>query len=286
MAYDLVNPEDDLGFAGPDRPLVVRGAAVLARRLAALMPDWPAAAVPAGSAADIVVTAAAEGFHLSTAAYPAEHDFDGPLAAANGLVGALIGSYVARDTALLCLHAAAITDSAGRLIVLLGDTGAGKSTLAVALAQRGRPLVADDRLAVRHAAAEGFGFGLVPKLRRPLPDEADAAFRAFVAARAGEAEGDMQYVLLRAPERGAFGVARPIAAILLLDRVPGAAPARTPLVRADLVRALVGATFAPQLDAAARLSAIAALAARLPAARLHYGSSFAAADFLLREPVA
>jgi hypothetical protein len=42
------------------------------------------------------------------------------------------------------LHAAVVTDAAGRAVVLAGDSGAGKSVLLAALAQRGWGLLTDD----------------------------------------------------------------------------------------------------------------------------------------------
>jgi len=256
------------GFAGPHRPIkLVAGEAVL-NHVAAIAPGWPR--VSPGETDDATV---GNGI-LSIAAYAAPSlSFPHDLAAANGAVGALIGAYVVQDRSLLALHAAALLGRDG-LIVLLGDHGAGKSTMAVALAARGLQLVTDDRLVVRDER-DGIALGLMPKLRVPLPPNADAAFRAYVVVHAGAAEGEMHYVDV--PDRLPFGATAPLAALIELKR-SGGEPVLQPGTPA---KALVGVTFAPHLAVPEKLARIARLAA-LPSYTLTYGDTFAAADFLER----
>ena len=254
------------GFAGPRRPLTLAASEAVLGHVAAIAPGWPR--VPPGAADDATLNNGV----LSIAAYAApDLSFPHDLAAANGAVGALIGAYVVQDPALLALHAAALRGRDG-LLVLLGDHGAGKSTMAVALAAHGLPLVTDDRLVVRDER-DGVALGLMPKLRLPLPANADAAFRAYVTAHAAAAEGEMQYVDV--PGRLPFGATAPLATLIELRR-SGGAPVLAPGAPA---KALVGVTFAPHLSAPEKLARIARLAA-LPSYTLTYGDTFEAALFL------
>jgi hypothetical protein len=269
-----------LGFAGATRPVVLEiegeSAASVAEQVLRLAGRWPRA-VPA-AATDAVLS----DLVLDIAAYAAPQTrFDAPLAAANGAVGALIGALVVQQPEALALHAAAYRASAG-MVVLLGDHGAGKSTLAAALATAGAPLACDDRLVVRRteAAWQGLALGLVPKLRWPLPAEAPPAFADAVAALTVAAEGGMRLVDL--PGVLDFGVTAPLAAIIAVQRDDAAtgAPALVAGDRATLVATLVTTAFAPHMAPAARLPLLARLAA-LPHFTLRYRSAFDAAALLL-----
>lgn len=273
----------DAAFAGQVRPICVRldcgpASAGLLGDIGLIAPGWPA--VPFDGPPGIVVATAPDGFAVTVDAYEApEYRFATRLAAAHGVVGALIGSHVVQADATMALHAASIRTRSG-FLALLGDHGAGKSTLAMALAASGAPLGGDDRLVVR-VAPEGWRgevLGLLPKLRRPLPVEAPDAFRRFAGGHAAGADGDMQFI--RPPNLLPFGTSAALAAIVVLHRGGGEARL-APVERAALTRDLVGATFAPHLGAAARLARLAALSA-LPAFRLDYGSSFEGAGLLAR----
>lgn len=62
------------------------------------------------------------------------------------LLGTILG-VLCHQRGLLPIHASAVNID-GRAVVFAGDSGAGKSTIAAALGQRGHPLVADDIVAI------------------------------------------------------------------------------------------------------------------------------------------
>lgn len=115
----------------------------------------------------------------------------------------------------LALHAAAVVER-GRLAVLLGRPGAGKSSMAIALSQAGLALAADD---VALLDATGHVTGL------PFPHTAKSGSwlllaRLFpdLALREPYLRPDGQRVRYILPERFAPSVPTPVGAIVTLDR--------------------------------------------------------------------
>ncbi|MCW3797118.1 hypothetical protein OMW55_04765 [Sphingomonas sp. BN140010] len=115
----------------------------------------------------------------------------------------------------LALHAAALVER-GRLALLLGSPGAGKSSMALALAQAGLALAADD---VALLDATGRVTGL------PFPHTAKASSWLLLAQRFPELalgtpfmRPDGQRVRYILPPRFAPSVPTPVGAVVVLDR--------------------------------------------------------------------
>lgn len=276
-------------FASPTGTVHVNAPADLLDLTWAQAPDWPEGLVAAGQsgqAADAETCVSTQVAADGSARFSAS-TYDAPdvvlpagLLAANGLIGTIIGASVAADPAWICLHAAAVGMPDGGLTVLLGDTMAGKSTLAVALAALGLPLWCDDRLPLSRSG-EGFALGLRPKLRLPLPDTAPASVRDLVANHGTAREGDMIYLDLTPIGQAAFGDREPVSRLITLNRTPDAlAPELTAVPVGSMVKHLVPVTFAPHLVPLTRLQRLRQLAETCTCAQLSYGDSFAAAAFL------
>jgi hypothetical protein len=203
--------------------------------------------------------------------------FDNPMAAAKGLADALVSVLTARDPQLIALHAAAVALPRG-LVLLVGESGAGKSSIAINLALRGHMLFGDDRIAVRlDGAATGTCLGLMPRVPLPLPPSADHRFAAFVEAFSALQTDDTAY--LRPPDGviAEFGDAQPLAAVVLIDRRAGGGTELLPAPRDEIVDALVRHAFAPYLPAPERSSLAVALAGALPKFRISFSDSLDAA---------
>jgi hypothetical protein len=275
-------------FAGPRGPIRVSGLALLQPALAEFPSAWPQLGeVPAGDdrPLDVRIEAGVDGIRVIEGAPPrAESLYEDAEDAALGLVGALIGAYVAQDPALVCFHAAATRVTDG-LVVMMGDTGAGKSTLAAHLVQRGLRSFGDDRLAV-HLSPEGHDEGIalaIPhKLRLPLPDDAGAGFASFVEARAAKRWVDRMRLRLQDGEAAAFGTRAPLRALVVLARADDLAPSLEPAPVGLVVRELVRHSFAPHLGGEDLLRALVGLAGRVPGYRLSYARSADAAALVAR----
>lgn len=272
-------------FQAPTGAIAVQADTRLLALLARLAPGWPGATPRARASARVAVTRAGRRFRIETSAYAApDHGFTSYLPAANGTFGVMIGSYIAADARLIGLHAAAV-EFQGRAALLLGDSFAGKSTLALALAAAGGRLIADDRLAVdlRHQPAV-FGFATAAKLRLPYPAAAGQRFRAMIDRFGRPLAANV--LALDLPEARCLGFAEPVpvSAIFLLARTPdhGGPPTALPLGRAATMRLLIQQMFAAHLSAPAVLGAAQALAEAVPAYRLSYGDGFAVAPVLRR----
>lgn len=72
--------------------------------------------------------------------------------AASYFVGPILGLLL-RMRGVTCLHASAL-NIGGRAVLFAGDEGAGKSTIAAALARRGHPVISDDISALKERGTE------------------------------------------------------------------------------------------------------------------------------------
>lgn len=273
-------------FASPTRPVRVDAPQALLDLTLAQAPHWPEGGsvgasgpvmVRAGTGQDGTVRFTADSYDAPDVVLPPG------LLAANGLIGTIIGALVAADPDWICLHAAAVAlgpgDEAG-LTVLLGDSMAGKSTLAMALAHAGARLWCDDRLPLDRAG-RGFALGLRPKLRLPLPETAPAPFATFVNAHDSAREGNMVYLALEPGMQAGFAEVLPVRRLVTLQRqTTPQAPVLTASTVGETVKRLVPVTFAPHLEPMARLTRLRELASACTCQHLTYDDSFAAAAFL------
>lgn len=175
----------------------------------------------------------------------------------------------------LVLHASAV-EFGGRIVLFLGETGTGKSTLATSLHQAGHPLLGDDAVVISPVDDGYVGQVVYPSLR---------LFPETIASLLGEAPStspmadysDKQNVHL--PELAGDVPPLPLAAIFFLGGESGAVtPGALPVDSTRACIKLVEQSFT--LDArdprcaARRLAAISRLALAVPAYALSYPHDF------------
>lgn len=182
----------------------------------------------------------------------------------------------------LCLHAAAIETGQG--LVLIPSVGkAGKSTLSVAMAELGHRVFADDVLALEPERDHGMAFGVVPRLRQPLPDNIGNRYRRFLDCRSGPSNENWLYADLREEEIAPFGETAPIKAIVFLDRRAAGPASLEPVDSAHMLSELVRQNFAQGVAPVAAFDRLLALAQRAHCRRLVFSDTNAAARLLSRE---
>ncbi|MBN1837537.1 MAG: hypothetical protein JW820_16900 [Spirochaetales bacterium] len=117
-----------------------------------------------------------------------------------------------------CLHASAV-DIDGSVAAFLGDNGAGKSALAVALVARGARLVSDDILALKPVPGAILAPCSYPRLRL-WPGEAAALLEDGIDRSGGDDRNPKVTVRVGGPRGwGSFaGQTLPLGAIYLLER--------------------------------------------------------------------
>lgn len=217
----------------------------------------------------------------------ADFTFDNPYDAANGLAGALISVFVGRDPQMICLHAGAARVGDG-LVIVIGDSFAGKSSVALHLAVLGHRFFGDDQIAVTmENPSRGICLGLMPKVRLPLPDDCGDAFREFVEGYSAMQGDEMAYLKLWEGEAGAFGDTAPVRALVFLDRDTtgtevGEAELRA-ASRPELVKAMIRTAFAPHVPSSDLLAGLTRLADAADSYHLRFASSREAAALLSRE---
>ncbi|MFT4795333.1 MAG: hypothetical protein ACI807_003277 [Paracoccaceae bacterium] len=202
------------------------------------------------------------------------------------VIGYAAGTLLLHQLGRMPFHAAAAVGPAGA-VLLLGDGGAGKSTLAAMLARRGMALVGDDMIALAVGAAEGAPGGKVGLHRsmRTAKLWRDSAVAADAGAQTSRMAGLEKTVLAWDAPGPDIAFPAPLRAIVQLGwlhprdaapQITRIAPLQAlPRMRAAVARA---ALVAPLGLAALYLSRAASILACVPFFTLDRPRNFAMAD--------
>lgn len=263
----------DIAFRGLTAPLRLQEAEQVLHLLPQVFARWPFDARRAEADAPFFSIRGAEDGLLTCESHVDDRPlrrFDAVNAVCDA-VSAVAFALPAEDDRLICLHAAAV-EMAGRLVVFPNVRRAGKSTLSSALAKAGHPLFSDDVLPLSFTAeglAWGLAMGIAPRLRLPLPETIDPAFRDWVSAVGGPKNRQYQYLGL--PEQPAHGMIRPLGAFVILDRRDdGCRPGLEPVSPDAAMDALLHQNFTRDRHSGDVLLAMAEVLARRPVFRLTY----------------
>lgn len=272
---------------GPEgTAITVRHAECLLAHLPLFLTGWPLkrVAVAADEIADIDVLQQNDDSILIVRRGPGadEQRFDDEFNAANGLAGALVAAYVARQAHTVCFHASSAQIGPG-LVVLLGDTLAGKSSVVLHLAASGYRLFGDDRLAVslsEQAAPAAECLGLTPKVRLPLPEDCGERFAEYIESFTEIRDDSAAYLKLWEGEAAVFPEQAPISALVILERTEAGPCMLSPASRPEIAKALLSSCYSPHLEAASLVPAITRLASSAAGHRLTFSNSREAAAVL------
>ncbi len=272
---------------GPDEaPVTVRNAEALLAHLPVFLGGWPIRRLGEGGDArpDIDVMKRAGGRLAIRVSGPGGNEIDcaDEFEAANALAGGLIACFVAATPNRFCLHAGAARTGAG-LAIVLGGSGAGKSSVSLQMAAAGYRLFGDDRLAVEAAGdesggARGISLGLMPRLRLPLPADCGARFAEFVDGYTEIRDHEVAYLKLWEGEAAGFGETAPLAALVILERREDGPVLLEPEGRASMVKALLGNSFAPHISAARLVERLRTMVGACACYRVTFASSREAAE--------
>ncbi len=269
-----------LALEGLRRPVALHDCDELLPLFSQILGTWPGA-VSREAAAHPVISIRRRGDRFVLNSPWAERDLaddSGPGTVCSTLVD-LATEFAIDNPSLLGLHCGAV-DLGGRLVLFPAATRTGKSTLIARLAAAGHCIWADDLLAVDPVAGTGRAFGILPRLRRPVPRAAGRVLANFVRARKGVADRRQVYLALNGQELAGFGETCRLGAIVLPERQARGAAMLEPVGPGKALERLLLQNLAQVGAASDLLDALAGLAARLPAFRLRYCDLDEAADLL------
>ncbi|QUL37655.1 hypothetical protein [Erythrobacter sp. JK5] len=176
----------------------------------------------------------------------------------------------------LVIHASAV-EIAGRLAVFLGETGAGKSTLAASLDRVGHRLIGDDAITITQRGDEFCGKSVYPSLRL-FPEAITAVLGTDVESAPMAHYSTKQRVSLPALAGGNHAEIPIAAVIFLVDGEEQDRPAIDRLSPGHTCLGLIEHCFALDPEdarcAAQRLAKISQLANSVPGYELSYAYDF------------
>lgn len=277
---------DIVSFDAPRQPLRLAGAAALLEALAICLPDWTPVPADPGPA-DISVEQVSSGHRVVCPLFAGGAvEAAEPMHAAGAIAGALTSLYVSQSEDYLLLHAAATAGGTdGGLAIFLGDSRAGKSTLALRLAHLGHRVFADDRLAIRareNGTIECLSLGVAPKARLPLPPESGTDFARFIEEHCAARGKTMAHLYLPPAVKAPLGEVGEGRALIVIDRRGKPTPPRLePLSASHILRDTLPKCLPSELSSVGLLQRASALVRALPGYRLTFSDSGAAARLVI-----
>ena len=269
-------------FPGLDSPVAFQGCDDIADNIAAILCDWPTTRTDDATTDPIItVRRDADGYRCLSPWADNDPLFPDPVDATCDLVADLVQAF-AHENGLLCLHAAAI-DFGGKLVVIPDTYRQGKSTLSSTLAYRGMRLFSDDVLPIEKAGTRGMAMGILPRVRLPLHDGADAGFRHLAETDSVLKNHRYSYFGNCNTHVAPHGTLAPIAAIVMLDRKDATCPELEPIKGSEALARLIEQNFAKAVPAPETLDRLHEIVAGADCFVLHYGESGEAAPYLIEQ---
>ena len=250
-----------LFFEGLSAPVDLGGSTELAELAATVCPGWPFTLLDQTSVPPFF-RAVPDGPRFLSGRPGTQPKRTDALNALCDIIAALPQDRGFLSDCLLCLHTAAVEMNGG-LVLFPNTRRAGKSTLSVALADRGYPLFTDDYLRIRRGSDDeplGVANGIRPRLRLPTPTD--------LGDRSGPR--NRQYLYPGVPNLPANGRASLLKALVFLERREGEVARLTPVSPDDAMRAMLYQNFGRHLHSGTTLAALATLVEGLPRYRLVY----------------
>jgi hypothetical protein len=238
---------DNVVFDRLQSTVAFRGSEPLYPILAAVLRDWRMERIKSENVPDPAITLAItpEGYERRSLWLSKPSVFPDPVDAVCDFTVDLIHAYVAQQDKCLCLHGAAVEVGSG-LMVFPNTYRAGKSILSLKLVSLGARLFSDDVLPINHQSNAGTALGILPRLRRPLPETAGQTLRAYIHHRIGPQNQRYRYVRLDENELATYGTRSPVSAITILQRNSERRPSLEPAKKSDVVRDMILRNFARQ----------------------------------------
>jgi len=270
-----------LSFADLRGPVVLTGCADLSGIIGQLLRGWNIAPYEGPHDVEPVICIEKIGtqFVRSSRWLDQPVGFEDPVDAVCDFFVDLIKAYLDTATGMMCLHGAAARFNDG-LVIFPSTYRSGKSTLSVELARRGVHIFSDDVLPIENNRNFGVAPGILPRLRRPIPDQTGSAFLNFAKSRLSAANERYQYIDLHNHEIAPLGETAPISGIVLLERDDTFAPELRHAKESDIVKNIILRNFSKNVAAADVLDRLIEISWQADTHILRYATVEQAADLL------
>ena len=252
LVYNYVGPYDNLVILAPV------AVAELAQRFLPLTREY--GKTETAEAKSRIIVSSGPAFILSVAGVMQEFcRAETEMEAAHYLCDAIMRAATAQVSSMMAVHAAGLLTSSG-LVLLVGDSHAGKSSVAGIYTAMGGRIVCDDRAAVNLEAGTPqrvrvHALGLQPKARLPVPSDMPSCYAEFVKANTCLRLENIAYLGVGDTQLAGPGESFALKHLLFLNRqeetIEGVQI--TALARSEALRQLVRHSYAPHITALAHL---------------------------------
>jgi hypothetical protein len=256
----LVPEFDTFAINGMKAPLAFSGCEALFPIMTTVLRDWSLEKRNWENQAQPIITLQKreDCYERRSQWLPEPARFQDPVDTVCDFIVDLIHAYNAEQKKDLCLHGAAVELKTG-LMVFPSTYRTGKSLLSIKLASRGARIFSDDVLPIQAGANAGTALGILPRLRRPLPETAGDGLKRFIENRLGPQNKRYRYICLDSRLLAPRGTEAPVEAITILRRETGDKPSLKTATVSDVLRELILRNFArqhPGIDILDRLHAV------------------------------
>lgn len=271
-------------FPGLCRPVCFIDCELLYPHLFEILRDWKIEKVGADGKInpDIIVKKTASGFERRSKWLTKSSIFKDPVDSVCDLIVDLSRAYVSDNSHLLCLHCAALKFPEG-LVVFPNTYRAGKSIMSLNLVYKGARLYTDDVLPILDDGGSGMALGILPRLRRPLPEQVNPEFVDFIQHRSGPGNSRYLYVNMTPEEQASLGEKSGIKGIVILQREQNAAPELSKTKKSTVIKDMVMRNFARQPPGLEILDRIYSIVDKAECYKLMYDDLDIAADLIVAE---
>lgn len=249
LRYAELVPEFDMfALNGLQAPLAFRGCEALFPIMSTVLRDWSLEKRNGANQTQPVITLQKrEDCYERRSQWLSEPArYQDPVDTVCDFIVDLIHAHLAEQKKDLCLHGAAVELKTG-LMVFPSNYRTGKSLLSIKLASCGARIFSDDVLPIQAGTNSGVALGILPRLRRPLPDTAGDGLKRFIENRLGPQNKRYRYICLDPRLLAPRGTEAPVMAITILRRGTVEKPSLKASTTSDVLKELILRNFARQL---------------------------------------
>lgn len=181
-----------------------------------------------------------------------------------------------------CLHCASVKIGDG-LIIFPSMQRTGKSLLMMQLAADGQRIFGDDVLTIKQGSDEGVAFGMLPRLRLPLPDTIHPELVEFINSHSGPSDSTHGYIALSDEVLAAYGESSKIHGAVILDRQTTGPAHLKSATNGQILKNMIDQNFATRISPLQIFNRLRKIAVKSRCFTLTYSDTREASALLINE---